>query len=240
MRNFSSLEFKESHIRCLTSNVRQAKLAIKLFRREIERYIADHPDFKTSLESIPVDSEAPEIIQAMQRASEITGIGPMASVAGAISQFTAEYCQEGEAIIENGGDIFLRLTEEATIGLFAGKSPLSGKLALRFTPSDTPLAICTSSKDGNSISLGRADAVTVLSSNAALADSAATLGGNWVQSTDDLEGVANKVASLKGINGCIIILGDRIALAGKTPEIVKIQGSYTEKITHSKEWVIES
>ena len=85
-------------------------------------------------------------------------------------------------IVENGGDIFLKIDQPATVALFAGKSPLSHRVGLRIDPAWSPLGVCTSSGTvGHSLSFGRADAACVVAPGAALADAAATALGNRVQ-----------------------------------------------------------
>jgi ApbE superfamily uncharacterized protein (UPF0280 family) len=54
-------------------------------------------------------------------------------------------------------------------------------------PEETPCGICTSSgRVGHSISFGKADAVTIVAADAALADAVATQTCNMVQTEDDL------------------------------------------------------
>ena len=62
------------------------RLALK-YRRLLERYIEQHPEFLTSLEPISVPGNAPHIIMEMAEAAQRVGVGPMASVAGAIAEF---------------------------------------------------------------------------------------------------------------------------------------------------------
>jgi len=58
------------------------------------------------------------------------GVGPMAAVAGAIAEYVGNELLEytNEAIIENGGDIFMKSLKKRTVSIYAGKSPLSEKL----------------------------------------------------------------------------------------------------------------
>ena len=67
-----------------------AKELIEKYRCEIENYIKIHPDFKTSLKSLPLDQNAPSIIKDMMIKSTQAEVGPMASVAGAISEFVGK------------------------------------------------------------------------------------------------------------------------------------------------------
>ncbi len=119
----------------------------------------------------------------MAAAAQTAGVGPMAAVAGAIAECVGRELLEfsPEVIVENGGDIFLKVSHRRTVGIFAGDSPLTGRIGIQIEARDTPLGVCTSSGTvGHSLSFGRADAVVVLAPAAALADAAATAIGNRV------------------------------------------------------------
>jgi hypothetical protein len=154
----------------------------------------------------------------MLEAAAATGVGPMAAVAGAIAQYVGIDLLKDftkDVIVENGGDIYLATSEEVLVGIFAGESPLSEKVALRIKPTDTPLGICTSSgKIGHSVSLGRADAVCVISKTATLADAAATAVGNLVKTESDIKKALEKGMELKGVQGILIIVGESLGIKG--------------------------
>ncbi|MFC2025377.1 UPF0280 family protein [Chloroflexota bacterium] len=193
------------------------KLVVK-YRDALERYIERYPPFLTSLEPLPVDKDAPHIVKRMADAAQKAGVGPMASVAGAIAEFVGTELLEfsPEVVVENGGDIFLKSLKKRIIGIYAGKSPLTGKIGLEINGNDTPLGICTSSGTvGHSLSYGRADAVVVLSKSAILADAAATAIGNLIKQPDDIPSGVEFAKSIEGVNGIIIIKGDNMGLWGE-------------------------
>ena len=190
---------------------------IRSLRKEIEDYIRKNPGFKTSLKPLPPDNKAPGIIKSMLNAGRFAGVGPMASVAGAISQFAGNGLLEftREVILENGGDIFLKRTKETKIGIFAGESPVTGKLSIRIKPESTPLGVCTSSGTvGHSLSFGIADSVTVLAKDAAVSDAAATAACNLVKSPADMEKALNFAKSIEGVTGCMVIYKEKIGSIG--------------------------
>jgi ApbE superfamily uncharacterized protein (UPF0280 family) len=120
-----------------------------------------------------------------------------------------------EVLVENGGDVYADVAEESVIGLFAGPSPLSGRVGLRLAPEDTPVGICTSSGTvGPSLSFGRADAATVVARDPALADAVATALGNRIRSSADLEPAVCWAMAVPGVLGAVAILGDRLAAMG--------------------------
>lgn len=187
-------------------------------RNLLEGYIKRCPDFATAITPLVVGTEAPQIVKAMAEASLKVGVGPMAAVAGTIAEIVGKELlhYSSEVIVENGGDISLRVKKIRHIGVYAGNSPLSGQLALEIKPEDTPLGICTSSGTvGHSLSLGKADAAIVLSPSPALADAAATAVGNMVKTPDDMPKAIEFVRDIEGLMGIIIIINDKMAVWGK-------------------------
>ncbi len=200
-------------------NLRKKALDEVLKQRALlEGYITRHPGFLTSLEPFAVGDDAPLIVREMAEASAKVGVGPMAAVAGVIAEKVGRTLLDytNEVIVENGGDIFLCYRKPRLIGIYAGNSPLTGRLALKIEPEDTPLGVCTSSGTvGHSLSFGKADAAIVLSPSAALADAAATAVGNLIRTEADLPGAIEFVKSVDGITGIAVIKGDKIAAWGK-------------------------
>jgi len=208
------------------SNLRRKAHRLVLKHREgIERYIARRPDFLTSLEPVDVEPEAPKIVRDMADAARLCGVGPMAAVAGAIAEFVGRELLEfsPEIIVENGGDIFVKSLRQRTIGIYAGGSPLTGRLGLQIEPEDTPLGICTSSGTvGHSLSFGRADAAIVLADSATLADAAATAIGNRVSEPADIEKGIEFAQSIGQLKGVVIIKGDKLGVWGEV-KLVKTE-----------------
>jgi hypothetical protein len=187
-------------------------------RRRLEHYIAAHPGFLESLAPWPADRLAPRLVQAMIRAGSQADVGPMAAVAGAIAQAVGrELLQHSlEVIVENGGDIFLKISTPATLALYAGPSPLSLKIGLLIPAEQTPLGVCTSSGTvGHSLSLGKADAACVLAPDAALADAAATALGNRIKTPGDIPGALDWLAGIPGVLGGVVIVGDKLGAWGE-------------------------
>jgi ApbE superfamily uncharacterized protein (UPF0280 family) len=188
-------------------------------RLSIEDYVRSHPDFLESYTPLPEDPFAPSIVRDMLESSATAGVGPMATVAGAIAQHIGKRCMEltsGEVIVENGGDIFLWVLEPITSAIWAGTSPLSGRVGIAIAPGRTPLGVCTSSGTvGHSRSLGKADAVTVVSQSVSLADAAATSIGNMVRTERDIDPGLNALRQIPGILGGVIIKGTKLGIWGQ-------------------------
>jgi ApbE superfamily uncharacterized protein (UPF0280 family) len=190
-----------------------AKEAVIQQRGYLEHYLCRHPDFLAALDPLPLDPLSPQIVQEMLLAGKRACVGPMAAVAGAMAEQVGLALLEDidEVIIENGGDVFLKTQRKLTVGLYAGRSPLSMKVGLKIAPVCHPLGVCTSSGTvGHSLSLGKADAVCVVSTSCALADAAATSIGNRVQSAGDIENAMAWGRGIPGVDGIVVIVGDRI------------------------------
>ena len=121
-----------------------------------------------------------------------------------------------EVIVENGGDIFLKTGVKRVVGVYAGEnSPFTGKLAIEVSADEEGLGICTSSGTvSHSLSFGKADAVLIISRDAALADAAATAAGNIVKSKDRIENGINLAKSIDGVKGVLILMDDKMGSWG--------------------------
>jgi ApbE superfamily uncharacterized protein (UPF0280 family) len=187
-------------------------------RHQIESYIQTHADFLTALDPYPEDPYAPPLVKEMIERAREAGVGPMASVAGAIAEYVGRHLlkKTNQVIVENGGDLFIKAHRPVTVSVFAGTSPLSEKIGLVITPELMPLGVASSSGTvGHSLSFGKADAGCVLSPSAALADAAATALCNRIQGPKDLSGIDEWAKGIKGILGSLVILGDKMATWGK-------------------------
>jgi ApbE superfamily uncharacterized protein (UPF0280 family) len=206
------------YIRATSNLQRKAYRMILKYRKQIEQYIEQNQEFLTSLKPLAVPANAPRIVVDMIEAGRKADVGPMAAVAGAIAECVGRDLLEfsPEIIVENGGDIFLKITQKRVVGIYAGDSPLTGKVGLEIKPQDTPLGVCTSSGTvGHSLSFGKADAVVVTAGSATLADAAATAICNKVSKADDINGAIEFGRNITGLKGIIIILGSNIGVWGE-------------------------
>jgi len=195
-----------------------ARRSVIRHRRELKEYIAQHSEFRTSTGPLPCDEQARPVIRMMQAASQKTGVGPMAAVAGAIAQVVGEDLLKvsSEIVVENGGDVFISSCRPRVASIFAGDSPLSQRVGIRLKGSQLPLGICTSAGSvGPSYSGGNADAVVVVARDTALADAAATAAGNLVESKRDIKRALEFAMGLDScVIGIVVIIGDHIGARG--------------------------
>lgn len=129
---------------------------------------------------------AGRMLQATKPLAARHFITPMAAVAGAVAdEVLAAMVRATEierAYVNNGGDIafYLAPGQSFTTGLVTNpdRPQLDGRFTVR--AEDPVRGIATSGRRGRSLSLGIADSVTVLATNAAAADAAATIIANCV------------------------------------------------------------
>ncbi|MBL7179315.1 MAG: UPF0280 family protein [Desulfobacterales bacterium] len=194
------------------------KELILKYRGYLEAYIDQNPKFAETLQPWRISGPAPLIVKDMAAAGAKVGVGPMAAVAGAIAEHVGLelLSHTKEVVVENGGDIFFKTDGPVTIGIYAGLSPLSLRIGLRIDSGYKPFAVCTSSGTvGHSLSLGKADAVCVLSGSCSLADAAATSIGNRVQSKTDIQEALDFGKRVEGVTGIVVIIGDAIGMWGE-------------------------
>lgn len=192
--------------------------AITRYRRQIKRYIMEDEEFQPALEPVEVRKDAPEIVKEMAEAARTAGVGPMASVAGAIAERVGRdlLAFSNQIIVENGGDIFIKTARVRLMGVYAADSPFTGKIAIKIQPEQTPLGICTSSGTvGHSLSFGKADAAVIVSKWTALADAVATATGNLVKTAEDIQKAVDFARAIEGVEGVVVIMGEKIGAWGE-------------------------
>jgi uncharacterized protein len=195
----------------------EAREALRDARKMLERYIEGNPAFLASLSPLPPDLRAPPMIQEMISAGITAGVGPMAAVAGAVAEFVARRLLDrcDEAIVENGGDIFLASRRDRYVRIFTTNPSFGDRVRLRISKESFPLSVCTSSGIiGPSLSFGLADAATVISSSGSIADAAATALGNMVKSEAHIAESLETVKNFEGVKGILVIIKDRAGIWG--------------------------
>lgn len=146
----------------------------------------------------PVGAVAQRMDVAVRRHCTDTFVTRMAAVAGSVAdEVLAAMCREADlcrAYVNNGGDIALHLGQgqHFTTAMLGQDGRDLGRIRIDHT--DPVRGIATSGRHGRSLSLGIADSVTVLASNAACADVAATLIANAVDLPGH-SGVTRRAAS---------------------------------------------
>lgn len=200
-------------------------------RNELKTYISKNPNFAKSLKPVE-ENNSPKIAKLMIKASKIGNVGPMAAIAGTIAEISINYLiEQGSeySIIDNGGDIsFINKKNKKNVicGIYAGESPLSGKIALKFKNYKYPMGICSSSGSvGFSLSYGRSDCVTIIAKKSSIADALATAIANDVNGKTDNAAVEKGLLTADKFRehfiGGLIIVGESIGTIGKLPKIIE-------------------
>lgn len=215
------IAFKETDLKIACDrpiDVKFVKERIKLYRRDIESYIAKDRRFLTALKPLAVELRARPIVKRMADAAARAGVGPMASVAGAIAEFIGgDLLRKGckDVIVENGGDIFLSGYRSRKVGIYAGRKKIWNNLCLQIKKSRLPLGVCASSGTiGHSLSFGSSDAAVILARNTALADAVATATANRINSKEDLRRAVDFAKSVRGVSGALAIFGKNLVTWG--------------------------
>jgi len=195
-------------------------LKVKELRAVLEDYLLSDPVFGKTFDPYQVEQNAPEIVRVMAQAGQRAGVGPMASVAGAFAEVVGRYLMGKfdihELVVENGGDIFLKIESDLLMSVYAGSSPLSEKVGIEIQASESPLGVCTSAGTvGPSISFGKADAAMIVCKNTALADAFATGFGNQVKASEDVQKIIIQTERFPEILSAVIICRDKIGIRGK-------------------------
>lgn len=129
---------------------------------------------------------AMRMYQAVEPFAGDVFITPMAAVAGAVADEILGTMLSAapltRAYVNNGGDIALHLTDDASfaVGVMDRPDAVGVMRTMTIRADDAVCGVATSGRHGRSFSLGIADAVTVLARTAAQADAAATVIANAV------------------------------------------------------------
>lgn len=238
-RQYRTFTYKDANYRIASPAFELITEELKRLRTELEVYIDTDPAFLRSLVPVGLKPHAPQIARVMAEAAAAAGVGPMAAVAGAFAEAAAQKALDTgaeEAIVENGGDIFLASGRPVVIGLYAGAGALSRRIAFCVRPSKMPLSLCSSSSTmGHSLSLGACDLAAVAARSGALADAAATFACNSVKDEADIRPVLEATLAIPGVAGVLVIKRGKIGMMGDLPEIVAHADSgLADKVTRDK------
>lgn len=161
--------------------------AKRRFETVLDELVGELPRLRLPLDGVspPEGPTARRMACACERHGGVF-ITPMAAVAGAVADEVMAAMVRGRrlkrAYVNNGGDIalFLAPGESFDIGIVSSVQPPTAAGRIRIDAADPVRGVATSGFHGRSLSLGIADAVTVLAETAAAADAAATMIANAV------------------------------------------------------------
>ena len=213
------VEETDLHITACSDLSAEISRYVSVLRGQLKSYMLLHPEFRDSYVPVAVPDTAAHVVQRMADAAAIAGVGPMAAVAGTISQMVCEEfaALSSELIVENGGDVYMLSSRDRIAGLLPDPHS-QATVGIVIHGTDFPVSICASSATiGHSLSLGKGELVAVRSRDGSLADACATAFCNLLKSPDAIERVTENAAALEaqGIEGVFAQCGGRIAIWGK-------------------------
>ena len=210
------LGFEKSGIRKVNESLIREEL--NKLRSILKIYILKNPNFIKSLKPIDIEEGDPLLIKKLKETGNITDTGPMTGVAGLIAEqiclFALKEFGLKEVIVENGGDVCMKIESELNLAISAGKNLGLNNRGLKILPSDKVIGICSSSGIfGHSFSCGKADLFTVVSHDTTLSDAWATSLANKVKTKNDIQNLCNDLPD--NVHGLLAIKDDVIAYKGK-------------------------
>jgi ApbE superfamily uncharacterized protein (UPF0280 family) len=217
------------------SAVNTATSSIKHHRKELEKYLQHHPKFLYSLKPVPAN-DGPVIVKLMAEAAEKANVGPMAAVAGVLADLAVKdmvLAGSKIAVVENGGEVSAVSNKPIDVALLAGDAPLSRQIGFRIEKFPTGIAT-SSGLFSHALSFGEAEAVTIFSTNAGLADATATAVGNLIKGKDwrrAVERGIEEALSIDGVRGVFIVYRGIVGKAGEVAEIIKISAEEADDRT---------
>ncbi|GAJ93731.1 UPF0280 family protein [Agrobacterium sp. SHOUNA12C] len=165
--------------------------AIARFQTVLDELVSELPQLRAPAEigsAMPTGSVARRMVAAVRPFVADHFITPMAAVAGAVGDeilaaMLAAFDKDDRplrAYVNNGGDIAVHLEDDAEYRVRMAREDGTSLGDFALHASSPTRGIATSGRGGRSLSMGIADSVTVLATNAAAADAAVTLVANAV------------------------------------------------------------
>lgn len=142
---------RETKATIRTSSQRHIDIGVASLRRnrqQLESFLIRNRAFLEALSPVDVAEDSPEVVLRMATATKKFGVGPMASVAGALADLCLEEMLSKGAhfgMVENGGEIAANGFKKLLVSVFAGNSSLSNRIGMQLTSLDLPIGIGTSS-----------------------------------------------------------------------------------------------
>ncbi len=175
----------------LTAATEAERAAARRFARILEELSPQLPLLRADVRSAQQDQFHGSVARRMYDATALLAVSagfvtPMAAVAGSVADEISMTIGATRGVrrstVNNGGDIAVHMTPgtRVRVGLVADLLDGAPVHAIDLLDSGPVRGIATSGAQGRSMSLGIADAVTVLATSCAVADAAATLIANAV------------------------------------------------------------
>jgi len=218
--------YREADLLIASESVSAINVGLSKFieeRNNIQSFLEKHPEFVYSLEPLGLGGDLPPAIALSVECSRKAGVGPMASLPGALADLALESMLHNgveNAIVENGGEISMRICRKAVVGVYTGREFNFGLILEK--PCGRIGISTSSSSVSHALSFGDADAAVVVAENAALADAVSTRVGNIVKSgcSKSMEEAVKLACSIDGVLGCVVYSDNLISFKGDVKPIM--------------------
>jgi hypothetical protein len=197
------------HIQAGTDFNEESRAAALNFWEQLHAYTIRNPDVRSSKRPIEVPADAPEIVREIIASARRAGVGPMFSFQGAVTDHVGRFLarEVNEVTVNCGGDYFILARKRQ-------------KLTLARATGDTVAVVVPPSKTGLGVSMtvGRGqqapDGLAVLAESCMLADAAAAGVQAILPKENGFNGALAYLRQVKGVRGGVLLVGDRIGVAG--------------------------
>lgn len=215
----------------LVKAIRAATSSVLRNRALLEEYSRNYAAFMYSLSPMCIEENAPRIVRLASEAAIAAGVGPFAAVPGALADLAVEEmlsCGASVCVVENGGEVAANSNIPLKIGIYAGASPVSGRIGFHLESGDFPVGIATSSASvSHALTFGEADAAVAVADSAALSDASATAICNSVNGNDveaSVQAGLETAEAMPHIRGALVARGRYVGSIGRLPRLLNLRG----------------
>jgi ApbE superfamily uncharacterized protein (UPF0280 family) len=199
------------HITASPEYAEESRAAALSFWEQLQSYALRDPAFRDSKRAIEVPEDAPEIVREMVASASRAGVGPMFTFQGAVTDQVGRFLARAmpELTVTCAGDYFI-LTRKRM------------KLSVKRRGGDPLSVVVLPERQGVGVSttLGRGrggdgpDGLAVLASSCMLADAAAAGVQALLPKEDGFRKALQYLQQVPGVDGGVVVVGERIGVAG--------------------------
>lgn len=198
------------HISAPDDYAEESRASALGFWEQLQSYALQHPEFRQSKRPIKgVAPEAPQVVREMFEAAAAAGVGPMFTFRGAVVDQVGRFLASslGEITVACDGDYFIKAKRRMKVAVKRrGGQPVT--IAL---PASKGLGMSTTLGRG---SLAGPDGLAVVADSCMGADAAAAGVQAIVPKQGGFELALRYLRQIPGVHGGVVVLGDRIGVAG--------------------------
>lgn len=197
------------HIQAGTDFNEESRAAALNFWEQLHAYTIRNPEVRSSKRPIEVPADAPEIVREIVSSARRAGVGPMFSFQGAVTDHVGRFLarEVNEVTVNCGGDYFIlaRKRQKLTVGRSG-----SGPVAVVVPPVKGGIGVSMTAGRGR----GAPEGLAVLAESCMLADAAAAGVQAILPKENGFNGALAYLRQVRGVRGGVILVGDRIGMAG--------------------------